>query len=798
MRVSIMFRPQGEAPERAAQVAAALEDAGHEVRQLTVEGGPGATRTETRDPEVIHAVGSAVAPAAATAARRSGAALVHEPLPGENQSSGRTVEAARTAATGSRGGTVLARNENEANRLRAELSLPYIPPVVGELGGVGREAGRRTLLAVYDRLPHMHPELPDESEGVSERARRWLDELGEPVRRGGLRHPGALVAYLRGRRARARGRFPAAIETLTRASQRNPDDPLYDLYLAKALRESGDTERALERLEALVAETDEPELIGEAGVELTRMGRRDRAAALARRLADAVGDDHAPTESWAEAARVRAALGDLESARRLALRAAAGARDGSAAQRTAARALENSGEPTRALELARAAGAKGQERRLAGLLRELEPGWTPELETVAGDGRGDGSLVMVLLEASLPQTPSGYAYRSRDLLAALRAGGFDPLVATRLGFPASRGLRDWSPVESVDDVVHHRFNVPGMLQYSGVPLDARVEENAERALDLVRRTRPAAIIAGTPDLNGVVALALRSATGVPVVYDVRGFPEMSWAARSGGSDTELYGLRRAAETACASAADAVITLSETMKQELAGRGVDPDRIFVVPQIVDADRFAPRPRSAKLVRSYGLDGKFVVGIVSSLTDYEGIDDLLRAVARARAERPEIAVLVVGDGAYRPTLEELTAELGIEDAVVFTGRLDQELVPDHYALLDMFAIPRRNLEVCRAVTPLKPFEALSMEIPVLANDLPALAEIVSSSGGGRTVSPDSDEALAQAILDLGSDPSARQELGRSGRRHVLAHNTPERASDAIRIAIGGLVGKNRKAR
>ena len=59
------------------------------------------------------------------------------------------------------------------------------------------------------------------------------------------------------------------------------------------------------------------------------------------------------------------------------------------------------------------------------------------------------------------------------------------------------------------------------------------------------------------------------------------------------------------------------------------------------------------------------------------------------------------------------EELAAELGIGDAVEFTGRVDQDRVPEHYALLDLFAIPRRNLEVCRAVTPLKPFEALAME-------------------------------------------------------------------------------------
>ena len=87
---------------------------------------------------------------------------------------------------------------------------------------------------------------------------------------------------------------------------------------------------------------------------------------------------------------------------------------------------------------------------------------------------------------------------------------------------------------------------------------------------------------------------------------------------------------------------------------------------------------------------------------------------------------------------------------------------------------------------------------MEIPVLANDLPAQAEIVSSSGGGRTVSPGSEEAHAQAILELAYDPSAREELGRSGREHVLAHHTPDRASAAIRIPIAGLLGQNRDAR
>jgi glycosyltransferase involved in cell wall biosynthesis/Flp pilus assembly protein TadD len=797
MRVSIMFRGEGAAPERAAHLTTALEGAGHRVSERSGGAGPTRVWRAVRDsPEVIHAVGFDAAPAAALAARMSRAALVCEALPGESDPSRRTSRAMRAAAVGRRGGTVLAWDEDQATQLRAALGLPYLPPLIG-----GTEPGIRNgdpmLLAVYDRLPHLNPELPIEAAGTGGRAGRWLAELAEPVRRGALRRPGALIAYVRGRRLRARGRFPRAVEALTRAAKRSDGDPVYELYAVKALRESGEGERALNRLEKLAATEDaDPGLLGEVGVELTRFGSRERAREVARRLADGTGSEsHA--ESWAEAARVYAALGDLDSARELARRAAAEAPDRSGAQRTAALALEQAGEPSQALDLARRTGAEDQERRLAGLLRELEPGWIPQLhgrrEGVARDDR-----ILALLEVSLPQAPSGYAYRSRDLLAALRDDGFEAEAATRIGFPASRGARNWSPVESVEGVVHHRLNVPGLLQYSGVPLDLRVQENARSLLDPVRRNPPAAIIAGTPDLNARVALALRSATGVPVVYDVRGFPEMSWAAQTGGSDSELYRLRRTAETACASAADTVITLSETMRDELSGRGVERDSIFVVPHVVDADRFAPRPRDPQLARSYGLAGKLVVGSVTSLTDYEGIDDLIRAVALAQPSWPELAALIVGDGRYRPALESLVAELGLGRSVVFTGRLDQDQVPDHYALLDLFAIPRRDLEVCRAVTPLKPFEALSMGIPMLASDLPALAEIVSASGGGRTFAPGSEQALAESILDLGADPAAREQLGRSGREYVLAHHTAERATDAIHAALGSIVGENGRRR
>src|SRR3954452_19923236 len=792
MRVSIMFRPQGEAPERAARLASALEEHGHAVSPVEARSAPLAIRAVRRSsPEVVHAVGSGVAPTCWLAARAAVSALVCEALPGDAEPSGAAARAFREATSGRRGGTVLARDESQAELLRGALGLPYLPAEIGDLVEV---QPRAMLIAVYDRLPDLGAELEAEGGSAVTRARSWAGELAKPIRRGAIRRPGALFAYLKGRRLRARGQFPAAIEALTEAAARDDGDPVYELFAAKALREAGERDRALDWLERLADSDGDPEVLGEAAVEFTRLGHPERARALADQLADDSTGKPPSAPALAEAARVHAALGDLGAAGELATRAAAHAPDGSFPLRTAALALEEAGGASRGLEVGRRAGAGDQERRLAGLLRELGPGWRPALGSAVRHPTSAGSRVLALLEVSLPHAPSGYAYRSRDLLAALRGAGFDPFAATRLGFPASRGVLRWSPVEDVDGVVHHRFNVPGMRQYSGVPLDERVQENAERVLDLVRRTAPRAIVAGTPDLNGLVALGVGAVTGVPVVYDVRGFPEMSWATRPGGSESELYRLRQEAETACAAAADAMITLSETMRNELTGRGIEPERISVVPQIVDTERFSPRPGSEELARSYGLANRAVIGSVTPLTDYEGIDDLLRAVERARSERPEIAVLIVGEGAYRPALEELTRELDLAESVIFAGRIEQERVPDHYALLDLFAIPRRDLEVCRAVTPLKPFEALAMEIPVLASDLPALSEIIERSAGGRTVAPGSEAGLAEAMLELSADASARTQLGRSGREYVVANHTSEHAGEALRAALAPLVGED----
>lgn len=95
-----------------------------------------------------------------------------------------------------------------------------------------------------------------------------------------------------------------------------------------------------------------------------------------------------------------------------------------------------------------------------------------------------------------------------------------------------------------------------------------------------------------------------------------------------------------------------------------------------------------------------------------------------------------------------------EKGLADRVVFAGKQDPEAIPLWCAALDVFVLPRRDYEVCRAVTPLKPMLAMGMKIPVVASDLPAVREATGELA--LYVPPDDPEALSEAIRKVLVDP------------------------------------------
>ena len=172
-----------------------------------------------------------------------------------------------------------------------------------------------------------------------------------------------------------------------------------------------------------------------------------------------------------------------------------------------------------------------------------------------------------------------------------------------------------------------------------------------------------------------------------------------------------------------------------MKATIVAAGVPAEKILIAPNAVGG-RFLLEPLEPSVARrELGLaeDGQYI-GTVSSLVAYEGIDDLIAAFAELAGRHPDLRLLIVGDGVSLPALREQAKQCGFGDRVIFTGRVSKDEAVRYHQALDIFVVPRKDFEVTRSVTPLKPVEALASCRPVLASRLPALEEIVSDDTNG----------------------------------------------------------------
>jgi glycosyltransferase involved in cell wall biosynthesis len=402
--------------------------------------------------------------------------------------------------------------------------------------------------------------------------------------------------------------------------------------------------------------------------------------------------------------------------------------------------------------------------------------------------------VLQFVTNAMPLTNAGYTVRTHRIALALRELGYAPEVVTRLGYPLSQGLGDTRARVEVDGVPYHRL-LPWLPARNPV---RDIAKSADLAGRLVKEVRPRALHAVSNHLNAAVALELGRRHGLPVVYEVRGFLEDSWLSRdpSHRESDDFYRLTRELETRRMSEADAVVTLGEAMRAEIAGRGVDPSKIITVPNGVDDAFLEPLPDASALRAELGLpEGAPVVGLTSSFYGYEGIDTLIDAAARLRAAGSPVTLLLVGDGPELGALMRRAAGHGLpvddrragsgegradtadgHDArVVFTGRVPMRSVRQYHALLDVFAVPRRADRVCQLVTPLKPIEAMAGGIPVIASDVNALREIVEPGVTGTLTLAEDAEAWANSLAELIYSPDRCRKIGQAAHEWVRAERT-----------------------
>ena len=373
-----------------------------------------------------------------------------------------------------------------------------------------------------------------------------------------------------------------------------------------------------------------------------------------------------------------------------------------------------------------------------------------------------------VLDHSIP-LHSGYTFRTAALLREQRALGWQTFHLT-----SPKQGKTAAPFEDVDGLRFYRTPVPEGAM-AGLPilrelalmkrLEARLEEVAREVL-------PDIIHAHSPVLNALPAIKVAKKLGIPVVYEIRAFWEDAAVDHGSTSEGSLrYRVTRALETRAIRQVDHVFTICEGLRADIVARGIPAGKVTVVPNAVDVNSFhLASPPDTELQKSLGLTGKTVIGFIGSFYAYEGLDLLLDALPALIAANPDIRVLLVGGGPQEANLHKQVEVLGLQNVVIFTGRVPHKDVNRYYDLIDVLAYPRHPMRLTELVTPLKPLEAMAQGQLFVASDVGGHKELIQHNHTGVLFKAGSKDALAEAIQDVLNNRQRWPELKANGRSFV----------------------------
>ena len=268
-------------------------------------------------------------------------------------------------------------------------------------------------------------------------------------------------------------------------------------------------------------------------------------------------------------------------------------------------------------------------------------------------------------------------------------------------------------------------------------------------------------------LHGVIrahaphVIHANSSTSAAAAWLARGMFRVPIVASAHGA---WYGARRHVAARLYSAfSDVVVGCSQTLTDDLVSCGLARHKARVVLNGV------PRPdrrmeSRAAVRRELGIpDDAPVILTVGRLDPMKGQDVLLRAFAAVRRARAEARLLVAGEGAFRPTLEQVRSELGLAGAVTMLGfRSDVNRL---LAASDIFCLPSFHEGLPMAVC-----EAMAAARPVVATRVGGVPEVVQHDVTGWLVAPRDADALADRLLSVLANPVARSRVGEAGRAHA----------------------------
>jgi len=333
------------------------------------------------------------------------------------------------------------------------------------------------------------------------------------------------------------------------------------------------------------------------------------------------------------------------------------------------------------------------------------------------------------------------------------------------------GRKD-AAMEALKGVIHRRIALP-------TPAGVRPARYFSHPFGSIRLGLLASALAQLPSEDSVIyadsVLLAHMASYSPrrrLVCEINGVISEEFRMKMPIRGTLLHPLMRYWERKGIQRADHLVVVSPGIAAYLSmlAPGVD-QKITILGNGVDPNLFSPTNNGAGVRRDLGWVQNPVGVLVSTFQVWHGAENLLQATSYVLKQKPEFRLLLVGDGPERRRSERLAQDLGIREAVYFTGSVVPESVPKWIAAADVglyFPVLVKNQDGF-LFDPIKFYEYMAMGKPVVSVRMPNLGDAVLSARAGILTDP-TPEAFAKGLLSVLQDPGNLKEMGLRGAKFV----------------------------
>ncbi len=236
---------------------------------------------------------------------------------------------------------------------------------------------------------------------------------------------------------------------------------------------------------------------------------------------------------------------------------------------------------------------------------------------------------------------------------------------------------------------------------------------------------------------------------------------------------------------CLKTADKIVCVSSANQRQLEiNYAIPGNKFYVLPNCVDTKKFRPYPEKRETYRQkYHLGENPLFIFVGSFHEWHDVGTLVEAFSHVYKHNSEARLLLVGDGANKPKIENLVTSLGLDKAIVFTGSVPFDEVPFLISAADITVAPYKKMDVEFWGSPMKLFEYMASGTPLITSRVGQLTEVIRNEDNGLLVEPGDVGALSLAMEKLIDNPTLRSCLSQNARRDVERSFSWEQYADRL---------------